>query len=276
MPTFLLSIVGTKITVCGAIYLDGVVTQPLMRSLDVTPGADDIRYKPLVRNVAHVFMTLRKCMDTLARDYLNITPNLVASVNNRSLRPAPHFDLLPDGTRLTYQKRIRDSRNPRAVFIASALSPQGSTEMCFVKFTDDYCEEAHKLLEAMSAAPKLMHCKLEPSIGLYCVVTKLIREPEDPRLSAEGADKLRNAISVLHENEFVFGDLREANVVFDENHSPYLIDFDWSGKVKEVRYPFNINLAGEIDWAEGVKANEIIEKEHDLMMLRKYLCRLNV
>ena len=46
-----------------------------------------------------------------------------------------------------------------------------------------------------------------------------------------------------------------------------LIDFDWSGKVEQVRYPNYMNPS--VIWPTGVESGKIIKQEHDLYWLRQ-------
>ncbi len=48
-------------------------------------------------------------------------------------------------------------------------------------------------------------------------------------LSVGQKDNLRMAVKLLHDNEFVFGDLREPNIIVRGGTELYLIDFDWCG-----------------------------------------------
>jgi hypothetical protein len=52
-----------------------------------------------------------------------------------------------------------------------------------------------------------------------------------------------------------------------KNREVKLIDFDWAGKEQQVRYP--LFLSEEIKWADGVTPGGIIEKKHDIVMLRR-------
>ena len=95
----------------------------------------------------------------------------------------------------------------------------------------------------------------------------------------------------LHLEGYVFGDLREYNILFDKDGKVKLIDLDWAGRygmkqkdtflppdleqrihnnigcvqgstlTEFVRYPFS--LSPDISWAEGVEALEPIRPQHD-------------
>lgn len=81
-------------------------------------------------------------------------------------------------------------------------------------------------------------------------------------------EQVEGAIRKLHENRFVFGDLRAPNVLFSKG-KVFLIDFDWAGKIGEARYPRG--LSSHVDWPASAADLERkpIETAHDLDMLGK-------
>ena len=64
--------------------------------------------------------------------------------------------------------------------------------------------------------------------------------PGDAR---EKLESLR-VVQKLHPAQFVFGDLQASNSLF-VGDDPLLIDFDWVGKLNEVRYPRNLSSGRE-------------------------------
>ena len=190
-----------------------------------------------------------------------------------ALSPAPHFaSFTSDGQayRLTYRRNLADTYlSTQTVFRADATASDGTTVDCVVKFASRYCDTAHRLMYEQGVAPRLLYCSFERTVGEYCVIMEYIQDT-GRKISQDGARKLRKAVRVRHEDSFVFGDLRSANILIDAGGLPYLIDFDWCGKAGEVFYPPNITQ-GLIPWAEGVKGEEAIEAKHDDEMLVKYL-----
>jgi len=276
LPSFLVSVIGGHLVVAGAIFLDGVVTQPLTPIISLAPPLVGVNFNEHLRYVAHLLLTLRDCVDDLDRYYESIKPEEVGTHTEQRLHIAPCIQSLPHGSgniQLEYLDRIGNVNDPRAVFLAHAtFSTDAAVPIkCIVKFTEQYNEEAHRKMQTSRVAAPLLHCSWQPSLGLFCVVTKYIEEATAATISAEGAATLRKAIELLHEEGLVLGDLRKLNLILDKNGWPYLIDFDWCGAVGEVRYPFDLNENEEIGWAVGVCANGLIEKEHDLYMLEKYL-----
>ena len=80
---------------------------------------------------------------------------------------------------------------------------------------------------------------------------------------------LREAFQLLHDAGYVFGDLRQPNVMMTRKGKVQLIDFDWASKDGEVKYP--VGISGSIDWPAGVQGLAPIRKEHDRTMLNRLL-----
>jgi RIO-like serine/threonine protein kinase len=145
-----------------------------------------------------------------------------------------------------------------------------------VKFTACYNVEAHRLLAEVGFAPTLRFC--ERVIGdLYMVVMDRVdgksiwqlREDKIP-VPEIVARSVTDAIELLHENDIVFGDLRDPNILYDASKARVvLVDFDWSGKHGESRYPATLNPSNA--WAEDVSPYSIMHKAHDLWQLERLI-----
>lgn len=99
----------------------------------------------------------------------------------------------------------------------------------------------------------------------------LVHAREQHKVPSNFITHLRQAIVQLHETGFVFGDLREPNIMVtpDDEITVRLIDFDWAGKDGEVQYP--VLISPSIQWPAGVKALMPIEKQHDLSSLQNIM-----
>jgi len=62
-----------------------------------------------------------------------------------------------------------------------------------------------------------------------------------------------------------FGDLRKPNVMITKNWKVQLNDFDWARGEGDVTYP--VSISHSIEWPKGVKALELMFRQHDLDML---------
>ena len=84
-------------------------------------------------------------------------------------------------------------------------------------------------------------------------------------LDSELISGLETIIKLLHAHNFVYGDLRGPNVMITPEKNIKLIDFDWAGKLGDVKHP-NF-LSPKIRWPTGAVAGQPITAQHDLDMI---------
>jgi Crinkler effector protein N-terminal domain len=271
-PSLIVAIAGPYICFLGCVFSHVPVVQHLTDYIYL--GGDPFsRYH--VTHVARVFHTIAKAIDSLIEEY----GTMIGAV-----APKPS-SFLPYSTfgvaNLVYHDRLRGASDveddPRQTLFRATL---GKTNVV-VKFCETYCEDAHRLLADHRFAPTLHHCG-KVSGGLWMVVMDW--EPSGNaaycfrhqlKLPDEVLKDVRDAVTILHNKGFVFGDLRWPNIVVVERKTGandqrtirgMLIDFDWAGKDGEVTYPHTINLL-DIWWPHGVRGGRLIAKSHDLEML---------
>ena len=170
--------------VSGAVYLPwlGIVSEPLTEMIHLVPlrqRTDCVsQHQLLAYRVAHLFRTLRRCLDALQDEYRNMR-NAVKQVKD-VLSPTPHYaSFTSDGQsyRLTYRRNIADTYlSPQTVFRADATASDGTAIDCVVKFTSRYCDAAHRLMYEHGVAPRLLYCSFERTVGEYCVVMEYIQD----------------------------------------------------------------------------------------------------
>ncbi|KIY49600.1 hypothetical protein FISHEDRAFT_40740 [Fistulina hepatica ATCC 64428] len=79
---------------------------------------------------------------------------------------------------------------------------------------------------------------------------------------------IEQAIALLHQNGFIFGDLRNGNLLAMQGKEPLkarLIDFDWAGKCNETRWSLMMN--NDLNWPKGARGGDFIGKADDKYML---------
>ncbi|KAJ7797491.1 hypothetical protein B0H13DRAFT_2168576 [Mycena leptocephala] len=212
------------------------------------------RFRPNEIQVALLAQKLRalgRCLDQLDDYYGHLQPQPLSP-----LSPAPHFCAFNGLDRLSYKLSytaclaVTPLAQHRALFRANATNEAGETVACVVKFTASYGEEAHVHMFEHGAAPRLLYCNREESVGrLFVVVMEYIDRTRCMRGSGLWGPEA-------------------PNIVMDQTGELLLIDFDWSGDEGSVRYPPSLNTSGNV-WAPGVKRGEKITKEHDLFMLEQ-------
>lgn len=299
-PAFLVSIAGPRLAVAGAVFADKLMSQILTDDIRIGPSTARRDFNTAILRLAHVLRALKHGLDNIDVYYSELKPRpapasstptswtrrttptssvsrsqqrvhtVTASATSDPFFPGPHFVEFTNKqgpATLTYKRRLMPNDISKAVFKADMTS-NGETKPVVVKFTDRYCEQAHRHLAEYGLAPELHYCKKESSVAdLWVVVMSYVD-------SALGGDQKRivedveRAISLLHDRGFVFGDLRRPNILHVRGGGAMLVDFDWCGKVGEARYPLNIHLG--LEWAEGTDPNEVIQVAHDKFMLDRW------
>jgi len=161
-------------------------------------------------------------------------------------------------------------------FLANTEGPV--SEPIVVKFVHRYNEEAHQLLAENGMAPRLRYCNKvgirngDPSYGHLRMVVMDFVDGETVKnaktLPPTFGQQIRSILNLLHQSDYVFGDLRGPNVMITKNNKVIFIDFDMVGKHSESTYP--VMMSPSIQWADGVKDGlGVMMKEHDLEMLER-------
>jgi serine/threonine protein kinase len=87
---------------------------------------------------------------------------------------------------------------------------------------------------------------------------------------------LQELVNLFHSQDLVHGDLRDANVICNDDDRVFLVDFqvDWGGKVGKARYP-TLNLHEEL-LADRTGSDLMISIDDDIRVLSKTLDKLKV
>ena len=192
----------------------------------------------------------------------------------------PHITSFTDrGTGYEVKFRYEGYAEPisggtKAVFIAET----DNGRKIIVKFTGAYNEAAHTLLATQGLAPQLLSCDRSKLTGFTMIVMDYIdgeqlrhRYPRGYEIPTGVFEQVKNAIGLLHGNEFVFGDLRWPNILVTSTNwqdRVQLVDFDWCGKVNVAKYPADINVV-DIEWPKDVVPGGLMRFEHDEEMLSR-------
>ena len=296
-PCFLIGISGCTMAVSGAVFADRFISQRLTDDIYLGGGP---RLSDQVYKVASILRLLKNGISDLDSYYANLTLPAPLLPSSRSVRASRRAVVQPSSLspgalypqvtslampnnptirlRLDYQCRLLPRYSDKAVFKASACFPgEEDQKDVVVKFTDTYCSDAHNLLANAGLAPKLHHCENVSSVAMFVVVMDFVEgtsmsSSPDRQLTKAVVDDLRKAVTLLHDNGFVFGDLRPPNIILSEvkeSISAKLVDYDWSGRFGNVCYPADINLEDSIGWHKGVERGGEILQEHDRHMFKQ-------
>ncbi|CAE7198180.1 unnamed protein product [Rhizoctonia solani] len=267
-PSILVVIAGPWMCVLGAIFLDRPVVQPLTHFLWV--GTDPARPSEL-DYIARVFNCLSVAWEELEEYYRSSNPP--GETPARAFPYPTHCSNSAQVMRFTYQKILCPGK---PIFLAETI--EANPKCIVVKFVKTYNGDTHRLLAEHRLAPELpydgtIHPEDQPSPDFSMIVMKFIQgvdlEWMDSYLSHPGFEDIDKAIALLHAHDFVFGDLREPNVMVLPTGKAMLVDFDWCGKGMGARYPFEMNMDLELGWHRDVGPGAEMRKEHDKYMLEK-------
>ncbi|KAJ3862655.1 hypothetical protein EV359DRAFT_44719, partial [Lentinula novae-zelandiae] len=146
----------------------------------------------------------------------------------------------------------------------------------YIKYTQRYGAEAHWKAHEFGIAPELIAYDDTLPGGWKIVVMKPIPkgyvEIDSIKWGSEEQGKVRALVIAQMKRYlnkgYVHGDLRAANISVDgERRNIMVIDYDWAGRNKEVRYPPDVRSSMEIWHPRGDLSLRAIETEHNWQML---------
>ncbi|KAG9078891.1 hypothetical protein FS749_009054 [Ceratobasidium sp. UAMH 11750] len=275
-PSLLVAIAGPWMAILGAVFLDRPVVQPLTHFLWI--GHDPARPSEL-EHLARVFHSISSAREELEEFYRNVPAP--RSELDRFFPYITHYTD-PTGHRVqfAYLKALSGTRsaNNKSIFLAKTPD-EDPPKKIVIKFVRTYNADAHKLLAKEGLAPLLLydgtsHPQDQPGPDHAMIVMELVsgvdlaKFDEYPLPDSAPMD-IDKALKRLHGHDFVFGDLRDPNVMIVTDSSGMvtgakLVDFDWCGTHQVGRYPADMNP--DIIWPDGVGPRTLMDKRHDIEM----------
>ena len=276
-PTVLIGVAENRIDISIAVYIGDIHVTKLL-TLDATSGF--LASDNIVR-LARVFVALSLCRKDLAVYYDEIERRKVLKFSSLFPEPTPAdpSDSLPV---LTYKHFLSRAGQPASVLAGLGNTTtamyiaalDGTENEVIVKFTARYNAKAHHILASAGFAPKLHFCGRVVG-GLYMVVMDRVDgkslwqiQTDETPIPTIVLEHVRQAVHLLHQQNIVFGDLRDPNILYDASKSCTLVvDFDWPGEDGVSRYPATLNPTNQ--WPEEVLPYGIMHKAHDLWQLKR-------
>ncbi|KAF9433529.1 hypothetical protein BGZ76_009319 [Entomortierella beljakovae] len=282
-PTFGIAIAGPWMCIIGAVYLDVPVVQPLTPFVPLTSTP---YHNASLSYIARVLEALRLGLTRLENFYSQ-RPN----GNNRAQLLFPHLRSFTAAngtvTWFDYESQLTEERT-RLVW--KAKINDGTARVIVVKFTHRYDYAAHGLCATNKLAPRLLHFGGGTNdfslAGLHVIIMEYISPcPLETTLVKDYSRQerqrffqdIRQAITLLHSNGYVFGDLRIPNILVHKRNGGYhamLIDFEWGGLQGATQYPPSISRT--INWPHGVLRSGAIVMAHDIALLNELQALLEI
>jgi hypothetical protein len=307
----------------GSVFSDKFIVQRLtdMRWMALSSMEEDSR----VYHNARILVALRKCLKLLQKYYQDVdstSPPFVPNQPHPRYFPYPTSFTTGDGTPtyFRYLKSLED--HPASVTYLAEITDQsgatGTRVKVVVKFVASYGEEVHKFLAQKGWAPTLLHYgplrentppdgflgptgSAPPGLHLHSnLMSMVVMDYIDaqPKRPPNAHLQIKDVLTQLHINGYVFGDLRPPNVLFDADGKVKFIDFNWCGRYDRkicdedladgrqnqiekmdcvqvgdgpyAYYPLAMSTIEDM-WVPGMEPLAQIRPVHDIKMLHKFL-----
>jgi serine/threonine protein kinase len=222
----------------------------------------------------------RNAVRTLQRHYDTLPPDveLVSKLSHPTIFPYPtSFTSLDDNSTVSFKYREHFDRDggksKRLVFFGTITDGEAEVAIC-IKFVSRYSRDAHMHCARSGVAPRLRGFERLPG-GWYMVVMDrlagyhvLADLSDDISIPRAVFNAIGDQLKALHAQQLVHGDIRDTNILLKANdRTQYMIiDFDWAGVDKVVRYPAFVNHR-DIQRPDGARDGLPIEAAHDDDML---------
>ncbi|KAI0808232.1 hypothetical protein C8Q74DRAFT_1189856 [Fomes fomentarius] len=267
-PAVLVLHIGPYLAIAAAVY----GCDPIVEHICCIPLHAHLTNDPELAAGERAIAALRVALHSLQERY----PVMPPERGPRADFPFRNFYVDDSGTRheFTYVSSIGSRRAFRVV--------EDGTPLC-VKFSKRYSLEAHKTACDAGIAPALR------AVNAVCDWIMIVMDDitaeysntmwdikysgkKKPAVSLEEVQKQVEAkLKVLHAKGLVHADVRDVNVLMRNEDVPagkadfQIVDWDWAGRLGEVRYPRAINREG-IARPPNAMAGEAITAEDDMWM----------
>jgi hypothetical protein len=254
-PCFLLELCGTAFSVSGIVNTDRqVVCDPLSPTYQLLCNQTLI----ITEKIARLFASLRKGLETLQQ-----------KENTGFLRASPFpylscFRQLNSNVEVNvqYQQRLKG-----LLFCAKLVDRDLEV---VVKFCSRYNQDVHLYCYSLGFAPALI-CVQSLGSHVAVVMEKLSLRPLGPDdvVDSQIREQVSFIVEKLQERNYVHGDMRSTNVLFDVlAKRVVLVDFDWAGVDGIAVYPPFMNPV--INWPKGAVTGQPIRHQHDRYWLEDF------
>lgn len=277
-PTLLVAFGGPWLVVMGSIFTDKLICQNLTDMIWL--GFDRaLLYEDRLRSAARVLYALARGLIKLQEYYTSLTTTQLDPLSGFFPSATSYYDKVQQAqVRFQYVRFLQELSSTCVTLLARTADQKDIV----VKFVERYGEDAHVFLAGRRYAPALLYLGPigpGPTYGRLSMVVMEYVVGETLNCLKPGASgtnlggpvhnlfrSLRVVVEILHEEGFVFGDLRPPNIMVTPLNAIKLIDFDWAGKVGVVKYP--LLMSSGIAWPSGATGGALITKQHDRDMIQ--------
>jgi hypothetical protein len=260
---------GAHIDFSAAVWSTRPNVQVLSPALPLFCHRTDTRMRAMT---ARHFGALRNALRSLEQCYDKELSN-----NEPLTRPIPNLEFpYPLSYTCINTSSIRHFRylshmdDSKLLFAAETAD---SDETLCIKFVRHYSKDVHTFCASEGFGPTLKGFEKLPG-GWHMVVMEMIGEDYcrlmDFPPPYSHLDDIMGKLTSLHQENYVHGDVRNTNIMVkkDGNQGFKLVDFDWSGRIGEVRYPMNVYQGQRLWRPREAEDGQLIKADHDIEMLK--------
>ena len=235
-------------------------------------SSSDTGYRNLARHLA----ALKKALRSLAVDG---TLDIDSSDVSRPAQLQPKFPYPTSfvshgpGDKQRFNFTYEANMEGRTFLYRGKVCDSVDDKYICIKFVQQYGVDVHRWCASKGFAPQLIAYHDLPG-GWSMVVMEFLDRSWIPIMNMKTrpddlADKIFSAVTELHRNGMVHGDLRDTNLLVKQHGEPefMLIDFDWAGCNGKVMYPRHVNISPTLGRPEGVEDGKPVLIDHDIAML---------
>jgi hypothetical protein len=242
--------------------------QPLTEGLRTGPTTD---IQGQGERIGRLLCSLRAALNALKARFIDVKDIPAPKIPPVFPFFASFFDIITQTEEaIIYEDRLHYQEGSQGTAIFSARLRNG--DAIFVKFVTRYNVPAHHLLALEGLAPRLRYCSERPEGGAHIAVVMdriLGHHMHDEIFRKEDLARVQRAKKLLHESNYVFGDLRPNNVFKPtDGTGVVLVDFDWCGQDGVDTYPLFVNKA--CGWHPEVRGGAVMRKVHDDYLFDKF------
>ncbi|KAG7380140.1 hypothetical protein PHYPSEUDO_007685 [Phytophthora pseudosyringae] len=257
IPSFVLDICGPLLGVSGIVNLsdEKLVCDPLSLKFPVILFDNDDMLVGLARLCASLKFAVRELRKFISCNAVTLKP----PIDQLEFPYKNSYEKDDIVTTFRYNKRIQR-------FTFEAQTESGL--QVIVKLSRTYSKEVHEYCANAGVAPTLLHYEVLVNGWIFVVMEKLeavlLAEVLGTGTVTKSTleSKVRRIQRLLRPQNYVHGDLRESNLMWEESRNELkMIDFDWAGKDGEAFYPPFLNT--EVKWPGGVAPGKVLIAAHD-------------
>ncbi|CAG8655701.1 14894_t:CDS:2 [Funneliformis caledonium] len=236
-PSYMLVIAGPWICLLRGIYIDKVIIEPLTDLISLIPKLGD---GSQVSQISQFLAALKIAMNRLNNYYRNLQLNYFSTYQDKNNNRIgfKYIHPLTEDIQSPIWKAIA---NNRSIVINENL--QNGFMMIVMDYVDGDPLTTQKINTMSHNNRKIVMKDME------------------------------KAVAALHEQNIVFGDLRNLNILVTRKGT-ILVDFEWCGRHSIDIYP--VTMSTEIPWPQGANPGALLMQAHDVHWLQVIKHDLNL